>query len=102
MEETKIEKDDNFEMICQISSKIFEVAKKKMLGEKTKTEIEIKDVKEELMSLLNEVNFINEIEAKRTISEALLDLEYINNPEVKALSLRLGQIYRSQEKNNEM
>ena len=90
----------NFENICEISSKVFEIAKKKMTGEKVKIDIPDREIKEKLEDLLNSVNFINEIEAKRLVSETMLDLDYITNSEVKVLSLRLGQIYRKQERKN--
>ena len=99
MEDTENIVDTNFENICEISSKVFEIAKKKLAGEKVKIDIQNNEIKDKLENLLNGINFINEIEAKRLISETILDLEYITNPEVKVLSLRLGQIYRSQKKN---
>ena len=98
MEDTEIKVDTNFENICEISSKVFQIAKRKMSGEMVKIDVENDKIKERLENLLNGVNFINEIEAKRLISEKILDLEYITNPEVKVLSLRLGKIYRNQEK----
>lgn len=101
MEETENTMDKDFKRICEISSNIFEMAKKKMMGEKVKVDIENKEIKQELQKLLNSVNFINEIEAKRLVSETILDLDYITNPEVKVLSLRLGKIYREQKKNDE-
>ena len=71
-----------------------------MTGEKVKIDIPDREIKEKLEDLLNSVNFINEIEAKRLVSETMLDLDYITNSEVKVLSLRLGQIYRKQERKN--
>ena len=98
MGETGSEVDTNFENICEISLKVFEVAKKKMAGEKVKKDIKNDEIKEKLENLLDGVNFINEIEAKRLVSETVLDLDYITYPEVKVLSLRLGQIYKNQKK----
>ncbi len=100
MKNMEDKKDINFENICEISSKVFEIAKKKMTGEKVKIDIPDREIKEKLEDLLNSVNFINEIEAKRLVSETMLDLDYITNSEVKVLSLRLGQIYRKQERKN--
>lgn len=90
--------DTNFVNIYEISSEIFELARKKMAGKKVKLDKSNKEIEEKLENLLNGVNFINEIEAKRLISETILDLNYITNPEVKILSLRLGQIYKKQDK----
>ncbi len=90
--------DTNFVNIYEISSEIFELARKKMAGKKVKLDKSNKEIEEKLENLLNGVNFINEIEAKRLISETILDLNYITNPEVKVLSLRLGQIYKKQDK----
>ena len=98
MEKTENQRDSNFEDICEISLKVFQEAKKKMAGEKLDVKIQSNEIKEKRQALLNEVNFINEIEAKRMISEAILDLGYITNPEVKILSLRLGKIYKTQQK----
>lgn len=101
MENTENKTDVNFENICKISSKIFEIAKKKLAGEKVKIDVSVDEVKDKLQNLLDGVSFINEIEAKRLVSETILDLGYITNLEVKVLSLRLGQLYRNQQRVNE-
>ena len=101
MENTENKTDVNFENICKISSKIFEIAKKKLAGEKVKIDVSVDEVKDKLQNLLDGVSFINEIEAKRLVSETILDLGYITDPEVKVLSLRLGQLYRKQQSVNE-
>ena len=91
--ENEINKDSNFDEIKRISIEIFEVAKEKMKNGEVKTNIDDEKTKKELRELLDKVDFLNEIEAKRLVSEAMLDLDYINNSDVKILSLRLGQIY---------
>ncbi len=91
--ENEINKDSNFDEIKRISIEIFEVAKEKMKNGEVKTNIDDEKIKKELRELLDKVDFLNEIEAKRLVSEAMLDLDYINNSDVKILSLRLGQIY---------
>ncbi len=98
MKETENEIDVNFQKIQEISLKIFEMAKEKMLEEQINEKIKIDKYKEQLVNLLKDVSFINELEAKRLVSEAMLDLDYINEKEVRVLSMRLGQIYRVQEK----
>ena len=98
MKETENEVDVNFQKIQEISLKIFEMAKEKMLAEQINEKIKIDKYKEQLVNLLKDVSFINELEAKRLVSEAMLDLDYINEKEVRVLSMRLGQIYRVQEK----
>lgn len=100
MENTENKTDVNFENICKISSKVFGIAKKRLAGEKVKIDVSVDAVRDKLQKLLNNVNFINEIEAKRLVSETLLDLGYITNPQVKVLSLRLGQLYRDQQRVN--
>ena len=91
--ENEINKDTNFDEIKRISIEIFEVAKEKMKNGEVKTNIDDEKTKKELRELLDKADFLNEIEAKRLVSEAMLDLDYINNSDVKILSLRLGQIY---------
>lgn len=91
--ENEINKDTNFDEIKRISIEIFEVAKEKMKNGEVKTNIDDEKTKKELRELLDKADFLNEIEAKRLVSEAMLDLDYISNSDVKILSLRLGQIY---------
>ena len=101
MQEKEKEIDDSLEKIRQLSSEVFEVAKKKLAGENFQTDLESHEIKKELRNLLNKVNFMNEIEAKRIISETMLDLDYIDNSEVRAISLRLGKLYRTQQMQKE-
>ncbi len=98
MKETENELDMNFQELQKISLEIFEIAKEKMLTEKVIENIKTDKYKDQLVNLLKDVNFINELEAKRLVSEAMLDLDYINKKEVRVLSMRLGSIYRIQEK----
>ncbi len=96
----KKEESKNLQEINELSSKIFEIAKQKLIQGKINSDldIDIQKTKDELVKLLNKVDFIDEIEAKKSVSEAMLDIDYINNSEVKVLSLRLGQLYKSQER----
>lgn len=98
MKETENELDKNFQELQKISLEIFEIAKEKMLTEKVIENIKINKYKDQLVNLLKDVNFINELEAKRLVSEAMLDLDYISKKEVRILSMRLGSVYRKQEK----
>lgn len=98
MKETENELDKNFKELQKISLEIFEIAKEKMLTEKVIENIKINKYKDQLVNLLKDVNFINELEAKRLVSEAMLDLDYISKKEVRILSMRLGSVYRKQEK----
>ncbi len=96
----KKEESKNLQEINELSSKIFEIAKQKLIQGKINSDldIDIQKTKDQLVKLLNKVDFIDEIEAKKSVSEAMLDIDYINNSEVKVLSLRLGQLYKSQER----
>ena len=96
----KKEESKNLQEINELSSKIFEIAKQKLIQGKINSDldIDIQKTKDELVKLLNKVDFIDEIEYKKSVSEAMLDIDYINNSEVKVLSLRLGQLYKSQER----
>lgn len=98
MKETENEVDMNFQELQKISLDIFEMAKEKMLTEKVIENIKVDKYKDQLVNLLKDVNFINELEAKRLVSEAMLDLDYISKKEVRVLSMRLGSIYRIKEK----
>ncbi len=98
MKETENELDMNFQELQKISLEIFEIAKEKMLTEKVIENIKVDKYKDQLVNLLKDVNFINELEAKRLVSEAMLDLDYISKKEVRVLSMRLGSIYRIKEK----
>lgn len=95
----KKEESKNLQKINELSSKIFEIAKQKLIQGQINPDlnIDIQKTKEELTKLLNKIDFIDEIEAKKSVSEAMLDIDYINNSEVKVLSLRLGQLYKSQK-----
>ncbi len=91
--ENEISKDSNFDNIRRISTEVFEIAKEKMKNGKLKADLDIEKTRKNLKDLLDKVDFLNEIEAKKLVSEAILDLDYISNSDVKILSLRLGQIY---------
>ncbi len=98
MEEAKNEVDISFQEIQKISLEIFGIAKEKMLTDKVIGNIELDKYKEQLVNLLKDVNFINELEAKKLVSEAMLDIDYIIKDEVRVLSMRLGSIYRNNKK----
>ena len=89
--------NSNMKEINDISNKVFELAKKKMAGKKIENLTEKEQIIKKLQNLLSQVSFIDEIEAKRLVSETILDLDYSTNPDVKVLSLRMGQIYRNQD-----
>ena len=98
MEEAKNEVDISFQEIQKISLEIFGIEKEKMLTDKVIGNIELDKYKEQLVNLLKDVNFINELEAKKLVSEAMLDIDYIIKDEVRVLSMRLGSIYRNNKK----
>lgn len=99
MEKQEEISDENFEKIEELSNKVFDIAKKIMLKEDITIDIDTKEIRKEASELLESVDFNNEIEANRIYSEIILDLNYIDNPNVSILSLRLGQIYMTEQKN---
>ena len=99
MEKREEISDENFEKIEELSNKVFDIAKKIMLNEDITIDIDTKEIRKEASELLESVDFNNEIEANRIYSEIILDLNYIDNPNVSILSLRLGQIYMTEQKN---
>lgn len=99
MEKREEISDENFEKIEELSNKVFDIAKKIMLKEDRTIDIDTKEIRKEASELLESVDFNNEIEANRIYSEIILDLNYIDNPNVSILSLRLGQIYMTEQKN---
>ncbi len=87
--------DNAFDDIRKKSIEIFNIAKKQLSGSKVKAEIDMKNDVEEMKKLLNDVKEYNQVQAKKFISEAILDLEYITKNNPNCLSLRLYQFEKS-------
>lgn len=95
-------KDVNFEKIRQISMKAFTVAQDVLKGKELEEELDIDGEMKKLETLLNSVEEYNKEQARNLVSEAILDLNFIANPNSEMVSLRLGEIIRlnKSEQNN--
>lgn len=92
----KILIDENFQKICSISNKAFEIAKEAAVN----PPIDIN--KDELISMVDTLNHLkenvrdfNKNEAIWLASEGILDLKFVNNPNTKLMSIRLGKVLSS-------
>ena len=89
--------DDNYEKINEISNEIFQLAQRKLNNEDIKIEFEDSEKIKEMQNLLKDVKEYNIQKAKKLISEAILDLNYINEKSTDICSLRLGYIKNNKE-----
>ena len=72
-------------------------AQRKLNNEDIKIEFEDSEKIKEMQNLLKDVKEYNIQKAKKLISEAILDLNYINEKSTDICSLRLGYIKNSKE-----
>lgn len=93
--------DDNFEEMKKISNTIYNIAKSIMEGNSQKVDFDIAEEKERLYTLFNLVKPYNIELAKRLVSETIVELNYISNPETDILSLRLGAIREESKREKE-
>lgn len=92
-------KDQYMEKIRSISDTIFNIAIDIKQGKTTRIKIEhIKGIEEKLLLLLEQVQPWNYNEAQRLVSETILELGVIKNPDTDILSLRLGHIYGNKKR----
>lgn len=84
--------DTNFGSIMEISQKAYDTAISVLLGNDVDIDFEISEEIEKLEELLKEVTPYNKEEAKRLVSEGILDLKFIENSNTDIVSLRLGHI----------
>lgn len=92
--------DNNFEKIKKISNKVF-IEARNILNEK-KLEYSLSDKKVvEMEELVGKVERCNKEQAEKLLSEAILDMNFIDNPNTEVCSLRLSNIIRmiKQQKN---
>ena len=83
--------DPSMARIRQISNDTFNRASSVIFG-KDVEKYDFKKTSEELDELSNSVTDKNKREAKRLISETLLDMMLVNDPESKVTSFRIGHI----------
>lgn len=82
--------DDAFEKIRQISNSIFEIAKRVLNGENVNIEGDISKKTSEMSELLSSVKECNREQAETFVSEAIVDINYILNPQSGLMSIRIA------------
>lgn len=81
--------DESFEEIRIISVDAFDLAKRKKFGEKIEVDFDASSKIKQMQELLENVASYNKVQAKKFISEAILDLQYICENEENVSSIRL-------------
>lgn len=95
--------DESFERIQSFSRKAFVNALKVLDGEKVESNT-IAEIKQELESIEKEMEKVREDnmkEAKKMLSEAILDVQYVEKPFTKLTSLRIGHEIEERRRMNE-
>lgn len=92
--------DNNFEELKQLSENIFRIAIKKAQNEKY-DELNLTAEIEKMKNLKDNVESYNQEQAKKLISEAVLDSEFIENPNTEYISLRLSHIINNLQNKEE-
>lgn len=93
--QSRLFKDENFGEILQISEQAYQDAIRTLQGFETNMTFNVEEKEQRIKELLKKVKPYNEKAAKRYVSEGLLDLNFIKNPNTEIVSLRLGHIKRN-------
>lgn len=93
--QSRLLKDENFSEILEISKQAYNNAIHIMQGFEINVAFNIEERETRLRELIKGVKPYNEERANREVSEGLLDLNFIKNPNTDIVSLRLGHILRS-------
>lgn len=86
-------KDKNFEKIMNISVGVFHKAKKVVMNGNIEVE-ETEITEKNLINLLGDVKPHNIEKARELVSETILDIRFIKNPNTNVLSLRIGRFMK--------
>ena len=89
--------DDAFEQIRQISNQLFEIARKVLNSEYVNIEDDVSKKVSEMRGLLSSVKEYNRRQAENFISEAIVDFNYINNPQSGIMSIRIAHEIKRKE-----
>ena len=89
--------DRSFGEIMELSEQIYNMAIEILCNKREKTDYNKEKMIKRLNECLNNVKPYNKEMAKKYVSEAMLDLEFIYNPKTEILSLRLGRIINNKE-----
>lgn len=92
----KLIEDKNFNEIERISIDAFRTVQEIIFGKEIKKdEKELEEVRQKLKANLERVREFNKEQAQYLVSEGMLDLYFIENPETNIMSLRTGR-YKKQ------
>lgn len=88
----KLINDEPFNQIQVISSKAFEMAYNTIEGQKVEIdEKSLNDLQEKLVQNLKKVRDFNKMQSEILVSEGILDLNFIKEPQIETTSLRLSR-----------
>lgn len=88
----KLINDEPFNQIQVISSKAFEMAYNTIKGQKVEIdEKSLNDLQEKLVQNLKKVRDFNKMQSEILVSEGILDLNFIKEPQIETTSLRLSR-----------
>ena len=88
----KLINDEPFNQIQLISSKAFEMAYNTIEGQKVEIdEKSLNDLQEKLVQNLKKVRDFNKMQSEILVSEGILDLNFIKEPQIETTSLRLSR-----------
>ena len=94
--------DPVFEQFRMKSGNIFKIACEKLRGQNAEDSIDVDKEIEQLKELIQKVEPFNYVEAKRILSEDLLDAEFIKGTNINIESIRLhGERERLKSENKE-
>ena len=88
----KLINDEPFNQIQVISSKAFEMAYNTIEGQKVEIdEKSLNDLQEKLVQNLKKVRDFNKMQSEILVTEGILDLNFIKEPQIETTSLRLSR-----------
>lgn len=85
-------RDESFEKIRSISNRAFEMTQEVLAKKITEpNEQELEEMKNTLNQSLKDVKDFNKQQAVWLVSEGILDLNFVENPKIEIMSIRLGR-----------
>jgi len=97
----KIILDTDFSEIKKESAKAYKMAQEIILGEKKSlTDEEIENIIQKLNMSLEKVRDFNKIQATKLVSETIMDLNFIKNPNTPNVSIRLSRQIKHKDLDN--
>ena len=89
--------DDSFEQIRQTSNQLFEMARRVLNGEQVNIDDDIHEKVSKMRGLLSSVKEYNKRQAENFVSEAIIDFNYISNPQSGLMSVRIAHDIKRKE-----